>query len=98
MMDYPLKYAPIQQHGGAPLVFLDGIQLHVLQMDKIRSKAGGSLIFYAASSKFLFETFDRFKYFFEDKIYGFSRILFVYHLFNIWHLYIAQWNLKQQIC
>lgn len=59
MMDYPLKYAPIQQHGGAPLVFLDGIQLHVLQMDKIRSKAGGSLIFYAASSKFLFETFDR---------------------------------------
>ncbi|XP_078314913.1 semaphorin-2A-like isoform X3 [Crassostrea virginica] len=50
MMDYPLKYAPIQQHGGAPLVFLDGIQLHVLQMDKIRSKAGGSLIFYAASN------------------------------------------------
>jgi hypothetical protein len=54
MMEYPLKDAPVQQDGGKPLVFIDGIQMHVLQVDKERSRRGGSLILYAASSKCLF--------------------------------------------
>lgn len=53
MMEYPLKDAPVQQKGGAPLVFLDDIQMHVLQIDKERSQQGGSLILYAGSSKIL---------------------------------------------
>lgn len=53
MMEYPLKDAPVQQKGGAPLVFMDGIQMHVLQIDKERSQQGGSLILYAGSSKIL---------------------------------------------
>lgn len=50
MMEYPLKDAPVQQKGGAPLVFMDGIQMHVLQIDKERSQQGGSLILYAGSN------------------------------------------------
>lgn len=50
MMEYPLKDAPVQQKGGAPLVFLDDIQMHVLQIDKERSQQGGSLILYAGSN------------------------------------------------
>lgn len=53
MMEYPLKDAPVQQKGGSPLVFLDDIQMHVLQIDKERSQQGGSLILYAGSSKIL---------------------------------------------
>lgn len=50
MMEYPLKDAPVQQQGNKPLVFMDGIQMHVLQVDKERSRQGGSLILYAASN------------------------------------------------
>ncbi|XP_048736245.2 semaphorin-2A-like isoform X2 [Ostrea edulis] len=50
MMEYPLKDSPVQQNGGKPLVFVNGIQMHVLQVDKERSRQGGSLILYAASN------------------------------------------------
>ncbi|XP_061170955.1 semaphorin-2A-like [Saccostrea echinata] len=51
MMEYPLKDVPVQQQGNKPLVLMDGIQMHVLQLDKKRSHQGGSLILYAASNR-----------------------------------------------